>query len=132
MNNQEAKLILQAYRLGGQDAGDPQFREALQQLKLDPELADWFAHERAIETRVQAKIRDAVRPPAGLKAHLLAQGKIVRPASRWGRPLWLAAAAAVALLGILVTIWSWRPGPGQFAAFRQAMVQKAKQTTDHV
>jgi len=132
MNNQEAKLILQAYRLGGQDAGDPQFREALQQLKLGPELADWFAHERAIEARVQAKIRDAVRPPAHLKAHLLAQGRIVRPAPWWWRPPWLAAAASVALLGILVTIWSWRQSPAQFAAFRQAMVQNAKQTTDHV
>ncbi len=29
MNCNEAKLILQAYRPGGQDADDPQFAEAL-------------------------------------------------------------------------------------------------------
>ncbi len=43
MNNQEAKLILQAYRLGGQDAADPLFQEVLEQLKRDPDLAKWFA-----------------------------------------------------------------------------------------
>src|SRR5882724_8145379 len=132
MNNQEAKLILQAYRLGGQDAADPLFQEALEQLKRDPDLAKWFGDERVVETRVQARIRDAVKPPAHLKAHLLAQGRIVRPGPWWWRPVWLAAAASVALLGILVTIWSSRPSPAQFAAFRRAMVQNARQTTDHV
>jgi len=132
MNNQEAKLILQAYRLGGQDAADPRFREALQQLKRDPELADWFAHERAIESRVQAKIQDAVRPPAHLKAHLLALGKIVRPAAWWRQPVWLAVAASVAVLGLVVAIWSSRSSGQEFAAFRQAMVQNAMQTTGHV
>ncbi len=132
MNNQEAKLILQAYRLGGQDAADPQFQEALEQLRRDPELADWFAHEWAIETRLQAKIKDAVKPPPHLKAHLLAQGRIVRPAAWWRRPMWLAAAASFALLGMVASIWPWRSSGPQFAAFRQAMVQNAMQTTDHV
>ena len=132
MNNQEAKLILQAYRLGGQDAADPQFQEALEQLKRDPELADWFAHERIIETHVQAKIKDAVKPPPYLKSQLLALGKTARPAAWWLRPLWLAAAASVVLLGIVATIWSSRSSGQESAAFRQAMVQNAMQTTDHV
>ncbi len=132
MNNQEAKLILQAYRLGGQDAADPLFQEALEQLKRDPDLAKWFADERVIETRVQARIRDAVKPPAHLKAHLMAQGRIVRRATWWRRPVWLAAAASVALLGTVATIWSRRSSGPEFAAFRQAMVQNALQTTNHV
>jgi len=132
MNNQEAKLILQAYRLGGKDAADPQFQAALEQLQRDPELTEWFALERAIETRVQAKIRDAVKPPAHLKAHLLAQGRIIRPAAWWRRPVWLAAAAALALLGVVSTVWSRRSSAPGFASFRQAMVQNAMQTTDHV
>ena len=125
-------MILQAYRLGGQDAANPQFQEALEQLKRDPELADWFAQERAVETRVQAKIRDALKPPAHLKAALLAQGRIVRPRAWWQRPKWLAAAAAVAVLGIAGTIWSWRLREPEFAAFRQAMVQNALQAKPHV
>ncbi len=132
MNSQEAKLILQAYRLGGQDAADPLFQEALDQLKRDPELANWFAHERVIEMRVQTKIRDALKPPAHLKAHLLAQGRIIRPVARWRQPMWLAAAASIALLGILATTWLKRSNAPEFAAFRQTMVQNAMQTTDHV
>jgi len=38
MNNQEAKFILAAYRPGGQDASDPLFAEALEQVRRDP---DW-------------------------------------------------------------------------------------------
>jgi hypothetical protein len=132
MNNQEAKLILQAYRLGGQDAADPQFQEALDQLERDPALAEWFALERAIEIRVQARIRNAVRPPAHLKAHLLAQGRIVRPAAWWRQPVWLAAAASVVLLGVLATTWFKQPSGSEFAVFRRAMVQSALQVSDHV
>src|SRR5258708_12688216 len=123
MNSQEAKLILQAYRLGGQDAADPMFQEAFDQLKRDPELANWFAHERVIEMRVQTKIRDALKPPAHLKAHLLAQGRIIRPVARWRQPMWLAAAASIALLGILATTWLRRSNGPEFAAFRQTMAQ---------
>jgi len=132
MNNQEAKLILQAYRLGGQDAANPQFHEALEQLKRDPELADWFAQERAIETRVQAKIREAMKPPAHLKADLLTQGRIVRPRAWWQQPKWLAAAASVAVLGIVGAVWSWQRREPEFAAFRQAMVQNALHAKEHV
>lgn len=132
MNNQEAKLILQAYRLGGQDAADPQFQEALQQIKHDPDLAQWFAQQRAIETRVQAKLRAALKAPAHLKDSLLAQRKIVRPIAWWRQPAWLAAAAALVLLGAMATIWL-RPSKGlEFAAFSQAMAQSARQMTQHV
>ena len=132
MNNQEAKLILQAYRLRGQDAADPQFQEALEQLKRDPELADWFALDRVIETHVQAKIKEAVKPPPHLKAHLLALGRIPRPAAWWRKPVWLAVAASVVLLGVVATILSPTSSGREFASFRQAMVQNAMQTTDHV
>ena len=132
MNNQEAKLILQAYRLRGQDAADPQFQEALEQLKRDPELADWFARDRVLDTHVQAKIKDAVKPPPHLKAQLLALGRIARPAVWWRQPIWLAAAASVVGLGIAATIWSWRSSTHEFASFRQVMVQNAIQTAGHV
>ena len=87
-----------AYRLGGQDTVDPQFQEALEQLKRDPELARWFADEHALETRVQAKVKAAVKPPPSLKGSLLAQRKIVRPVAWWRQPPWLAAAAAIVVV----------------------------------
>jgi hypothetical protein len=132
MNNQEAKLILQAYRLGGQDAADPQFHEALEQFKRDPDLARWFSEERAIETRVQAKLKAAIQPPAHLKASLLAQRKIVRPVVWWRQPAWLAAAAAIVLLAAIAMFWIQPSHEPRFAAFRQAMVQNSMNMTDHV
>ena len=57
MNNEEAKLILQAYRPGGQDANDPRFREALEQARRDPELARWFANEQALDSRISTKVQ---------------------------------------------------------------------------
>lgn len=131
MNNQEAKLILQAYRLGGQDAADPQFQEALEQLKRDPDLAQWFAEERALETRIQTKLRAALAPPAQLKASLLAQRKILPPVVWWKQPGRLAIAATIVLLAAIAALWI-KPSNGLlFAAFRQAMVQHSREMTDH-
>ena len=134
MNNQEAKLILQAYRLGGQDAADPQFQEALEQLKRDPELARLsLPLGSGLSRRMsKPKSRTQSKPPSHLKAHLLALGRISRPAVWWRRPIWLAAAASVVLLGVVATIWKSRSSAQEFPAFRQAMVQNAMQTTDHV
>ena len=83
MNNQEAKLILQAYRCGGQDASDPPFAEALEQARRDPELQKWFAEENAIDARIQTSLQTAVPVPRELKSNLLALGKIVRPTPWW-------------------------------------------------
>jgi len=35
------------YRPSGDDASDPFFREALEQVERDPELKKWFANEMA-------------------------------------------------------------------------------------
>jgi hypothetical protein len=43
MSIEDAKLILSAYRPGDQDADDPQFREALELTRHDPDLARWIA-----------------------------------------------------------------------------------------
>ena len=98
MTNQEAKFTLGAYRAGGQDAGDPVFAEALEQAKRDPALGAWLAKEQAHDAIVTAKLRE-VAPPPGLRAAILAgaQAGSTRQAW-WKQPVWLAAAAAVALL----------------------------------
>ena len=106
MNNEEAKLILQAYRSGGQDANDPQFQEALAQAQRDPELARWFANEQALDYRISAKLDRVITPPANLKAQLLAQRKIVHPAIWWRRPaMRYALAACLALLATVAVVW---------------------------
>jgi len=117
MNNTEAKFILNAYRSNGGDANDPTFRAALEQAKSDPELGAWFAREQAHGAAVAAKLRE-VAPPAGLREALLAGGRVsggkfspepTTSRSFWHRPVWLAAAAAVAVLLVVgVSVWPKR------------------------
>ncbi len=105
MNNEEAKLILHAYRADGQDASDPRFREALEQAQRDPELARWFANEQALDSRIGAKLRKSTPAPADLKAQLLAQRKIVRPVIWWQRPAVRYAMAACFALFATLAVW---------------------------
>ena len=74
MNREEARLILQSCRRGGQDAADPQFAEALALAKQDPELAAWFEQQQKFDALVGGSLRQ-VRAPARLKAEILALGK---------------------------------------------------------
>lgn len=133
MNNEEAKLILQAYRPGGQDANDPRFREALEQAQRDPELARWFANEQALDSRISAKVKASITPPAHLKSQLLAQRKIVRPVVWWRKPAWqLAAAACLTLLVTLGVLWFKPADQAQFAAYRNKMAEFAGNKLDRL
>ncbi len=118
MNREEAKYLLRAYRVSGQDAKDRRFREALEMLKHDPELARWFDREQGLDRKLAEKIGSFPVPP-DLKFELLAARKIVEPRRWWQRPSWLAAAAASAALVVtLVTLVIRSPGKAQFADFR--------------
>ena len=97
MNRDEAKYILRAYRADGQDAGDPLFHEALELVKRDPELAQWFAQEQALDIPIAKKLSEFPVPP-GLKARLLAARKITPLLRWWQRPAWRAVAACFVLL----------------------------------
>src|SRR5271170_328440 len=63
MNNNDAKLILQAYRPSGEDARDPFFAEALEQARLDPALRIWFAERQAKDERMRETLQLIVPPP---------------------------------------------------------------------
>lgn len=133
MNNEEARLILQAYRPGGQDANNPRFREALQQAQRDPELARWFANEQALDSRISAKVRTAISPPVRLKSQLLAQQKIVHPVAWWRQPVWrLAAAACLALLVTAAAVWLKARGTSEFAQYRSKMAEFAGHRLDRL
>jgi hypothetical protein len=133
MKNEEAKLILQAYRPGGQDASDPGFREALEQAQRDPELARWFAQEQALDSRISAKVRAAMSPPARLKSQLLAQQKILRPVAWWRRPLWrLAGVLSLVLFATLAVVWFKPSGRSEFAQYRTEMAEFAGRKLDRL
>jgi hypothetical protein len=78
MDNDSAKLILQAYRPNGADAGDPFFEEALKQARLDPDLGQWFAAQQAFDLRIGDAINAIVVPP-GLREAIIRTQKIARP-----------------------------------------------------
>lgn len=132
MNNQEAKLILQAYRPGGRDASDPLFAEALEQAQRDPELQKWFAEEQALDSHIQSKLQTAVTVPPHLKANLLALRKIVRPVPWWYQPMKLATAAAVVFLIGLAAFLLLPQKPAQLARFREKMVRYSMREPGHV
>jgi hypothetical protein len=105
MDEQEARLILQAYRPGTPDESDPYFSEALQTVRGNPALGRWFAEEQAFDRAMAAQLA-AIPAPFGLKTRILAQGG--RPAGS-ARKRWVfglaAALALVLLLAQAVNFW---------------------------
>src|SRR5256885_15392838 len=98
MNEQEARLILQAYRPGAQDQSDPRFAEALQEAARNPQLARWFAEEQAFDQAIAAQLA-ALPAPFGLKTRILAQSRA--PTRSWGSSWAIRLAAFAAVLFFL-------------------------------
>jgi len=57
MSEEEAKVRLQAYRAGGEDAGSPIFKAALEKVASDPELAAWFQAEQKFDAVMTQKFQ---------------------------------------------------------------------------
>jgi hypothetical protein len=115
MDNREAKFILNAYRPGGQDANDPRFAEALDQVRRDPILQRWFDESVAFDAAMTEKL-SATPVPSDLRESILTGVKITRPESirgwknRWRK--WAIAAALILSATLGVVIWhNTRPAP---------------------
>lgn len=107
MDNNEAKLLLGAYRANGADAQDPFFREALKQAETDPSLRAWLAEEQAFDAGIARALAGIAAPAAG-KAMIRTTVKATRPARRrWLLPLALAAGIA-----LLVGVPDWNRSGG--------------------
>jgi hypothetical protein len=117
MRNESAKALLSAYRPNGADAGDPIFKEALEQVQRDPKLASWFREQREFDEMISAKLR-SIEPPAGLETAILAALRTISiPRYPFLRRLAIAAAL---ILGLMVLSQMWLNGPGKqdrFMAF---------------
>jgi hypothetical protein len=104
MNHDEAKFTLTARRPGGDGTdGEAPMREALARAATDPTLGAWLAREQAHARIVTERLRE-ILPPAGLRSAILAGARAQRAPAWWGRPgsVWLAAAASLAVVGLLV------------------------------
>src|SRR6266487_4292933 len=107
MNSRLAKEILLRYRPGTADASDPEFAEALQQAKRDPELGRWFAQHQAFCETIRDRFKQ-LPVPAGLKEDILAGYRPEAIPVWWQQPAFraLAAAASIVLLIGLALFWS--------------------------
>lgn len=123
MTNDEAKFLLQGYRPDGRDAQDPQFTEALEQVKRDPALEQWFREQQAFDSVLSEKVR-SVSVPAHLKSDILAGRKTFRPGVGWSRRSMVTALAAclIGLLGAVAMLMT-SGGPHEFASYRSDMVR---------
>src|SRR5690349_1496751 len=100
----EVKLLLSGFRPEGQDASDPIFANALREVAQDPQLRTWFAEAQAFDRAVADRLGE-VAPPEELRAAILAGEKASRSNRRWLQPWTWAAAAVLALLGVIAALW---------------------------
>ena len=133
MHNEQAKLILQAYRPGGEDADDPFFSEALEQARVDPELEKWFAEQRAFDEAMRKALQTRI-PPVGLRDSILLTKKIsTLPRRQPTRPVWrrpgvmALAASIVVLLAAAVLIG---PGAERYASRPMTVAAFTQQVLD--
>src|SRR4030095_5212603 len=106
--NEQARLLLSAYRPGGSDAKDPAFAEALALAQRDPQLRAWLEDSQHFDRAISERLRSLDVPP-DLRATILAGGRLSRPPRWWqSRRLW--AIAAMFALAATAT-WFWWPRP---------------------
>lgn len=119
MDNREAKFILSAYRPRGQDANDPRFAEALEQVRRDPILERWFRESVAFDMTTADKLR-AIEIPTDLRDNILAGVKVSREA-RWKKRVgqWAVAAAVVLSAALGTLIWH-NTRPAHLAGWQNA------------
>jgi hypothetical protein len=133
MTNEEAKLISQAFAPNGQSATDPNFQAAPNQERYNRELADWFANEQALDSRISDSLIKSLKPPTKLRSLLLAQRAIIRPVAWWRkRSHQLALAGCAAVLSIFTLVWFWHTGPVEFVKYREAMSESVAEGIERV
>lgn len=108
--NDQAKLLLSAYRPGGADAGDPAFAETLAFAERDPQLRAWFQESQLFDQAVAGKLRD-LPIPQNLRATILAGAKFSQPRHWWQNPRLLALAATLLIVGAALAIWMGKSAP---------------------
>jgi hypothetical protein len=127
MDRRQAQQILMCYRPGATGASDPQFAQALEQARQDPELSWWFEQHRAFQTAIGDRFKE-LPVPAGLKERILAGYRPPEIIVWWRRPAFRALAAAAAITLMIGLAWFWRPPreDNSFAAFRSRVVRNAQ------
>lgn len=131
MTPQQAKQILLAYRPWANDAQDPEVAAALAVCRQDAELAKWFEQHCALQNAIRAGFRK-MPIPEGLKEQILSEHRPRNVMVWWRQPQVLAAAAVVAILISIASLWLAIPRHSEedlsLAGFRSRMVKTALRT----
>lgn len=131
MNREEAKYVLSAYPIAGNQCEDSQFEEALRLAQRDPELREWFGRERELDAVIARKLQ-SVPPPPDLQFQLLAAHKVI-PIPRWRfRIASFAAAAAIALVALTLSSYLFARRPTLALADFETYVASTAATLDHL
>jgi len=124
VNSERAKEILLLYRRDGPEANDPEVSEALEQVKRDPELREWFDDHCERQSLIREHLK-GIRVPESLKERILTEAAKRQVLDWWQRPIpsWAAAAAVVLLASVFFFFLQERtPDEKTFTAFRNRMV----------
>jgi hypothetical protein len=121
VNTPQAKKALALYRPKADEALQPETKEALERVRRDPELRQWFEAHCAFQDAMRKSFQE-IEPPAGLKERILEGRKIVRPSVWQRRAGWLALAAAFAVLLGLAAMWFKPAPPNDFSIYQHRMV----------
>jgi hypothetical protein len=122
MDKSEARSILSLHREDDL-VNDERFAEAKELAAKDPELAQWWTEDQAIDDTITEKLA-SIPVPARLRTRLIstAMPRVARR-GHWGRPVVLAAAALV-VLAALFGLWKGPGKPsGSLADYREEMVK---------
>lgn len=124
MDKHNARFVLQSIRPDGADVEEPEFAEALDAARNDPELESLIASQHALDRVIASKLAQ-IPIPDGLCDSILARAEVRRAVGRRRFVQRLALAASVALLATVGAVW-WSNARRavSFENYRQEMVSR--------
>lgn len=127
MNSEQAKEILMRYRPGTADATDPEFAEALAEVRRNEELGHWFEKHCLAQEALRVAFKK-IPVPEGFQAQIISE----RPVGMLQKPISLRLAAGVSLAAVILITsflyarqWLHHREAIGFKAFSQQMVATA-------
>ena len=126
MDSRKAKEILTPVRRSQDLAGDPLVARALEQVRRDPELADWWARQQKSDAILSRMLR-AIEIPDNLEARSLSaqrSAQLDHESSGWWKTFTIPRFAfpVATAVAVIVGLWSVQPRQADFAAYRSEMV----------
>ena len=122
MNGADAKFLLTAYRPGGEDAQEPEFREALEHTQLDPAVRVWLEREQRADRLIAGALQSVPVPP-DLRSVILAGAKISRERPWFADVRLMALAASVLFCAFIAAFFAEQKSSRGLAGWQTAAIE---------